>query len=180
MSTPTFASVAARTVGQYGQVGKLIVDGYRSGARRLARGANERYAAFLDKRQLPLVNDAVKSGLIGIERGVVALFEEGVVRGSDRAEQVIGRIADGVTRGIRRVAETAARLEAAFETQAISKVSGFTIPAAHASLELSSLALEGTKLLSARVAERPLHIVTTAAAPTRAAKKPVRRSKTRG
>ena len=179
MSTPTLASVATRTVGQYGQLGKLIVDGYRRGARRLARGANDRYEAFLDKRQLPLMNEVVKGGLIFIERGVVAIVEEGVVRGSDRAEQVIGRLAEGVTRGIRRVADTAARVEAAFETKAISKVSGFTIPAANASLELSSLALEGTKLLSARVAEGTTQTVKTSAKTAPVAKKAVRKAKTR-
>ena len=179
MSTPTLASVATRTVGQYGQVGKLIVDGYRRGARRLARGANDRYEAFLDKRQLPLLNDTVKGGLIFIERGIVAIVEEGMVRGSDRAEEVIGKLADGVTRGIRRVADTAARVEAAFETKAISKVSGFTIPAANASLELSSIALEGTRLLSARVVEGSAQAVATPAKAVRIAKKTARRAKTR-
>jgi hypothetical protein len=178
MSTPTFASVATRTVGQYGQVGKLIVDGYRSGARRLAQGANSRYAAFLDSRELPLVNNAVKTSLIGIERGVVALLEEGVNRSTDRAEQVIGKTAEGVTRGIRRVAETAARVEAAFETKAISKVSGFTIPAANASFSLSSLALEGTKRLSGKVAGARTH-ATPPAKTRKVAKKAARLTKTR-
>ena len=179
MSTPTFTSVAARAVGQYAQVGKLIVDGYRSGARRLARGANSRYAAFLEARELPLVNPAVKASLIGIEKGVVAIIEEGIVRGSDRAEQVIGKVSDRVTQGIRRVAETAARVETAFDTKAISRVGGFSMPAANASLSLSSLALEGTKRLTARVAEGTAQLAAAPAKAKRVAKKAVRRSKAR-
>lgn len=178
MTTPTFTSVAARTVGQYGQVGKLIVDGCRSGARRLARGANSRYAAFLEQRELPLVTQSVKASLIGIEKAVVAILEEGIVRGSNQAEQVVGKLTEGVTRGIRRVAETAARVETAFDTRAISRVGGFSMPAANVSLELSSLALEGTKRLSARVAgESP--VVAAPAKARRVVKKAVRRSKAR-
>ena len=180
MTTPTFTSVAARTVGQYGQVGKLIVDGCRSGARRLARDTNSRYAAFLGKRELPLVTPAVKARLIEIEKRVVALLEEGIVRGSDQAEQVMGTLTDGVTRGIRRVAETAARVETAFGTTAISRVGGFSMPVANASLGLSSLALEGTKRLSARVAGGQARVVVTPAKSRRVVvKKAVRRSKAR-
>jgi hypothetical protein len=179
VTTPTFSSVAARAIGQYGQAGRLIVDGYRSGALRLARGVNSRYAEFLDKRQLPLVNDAVKTSLKGIEMGVVAILEQGIIGGSDRAEQIIGKLADGVTRSIRRVAETAARVEAAFETKAISNVSGFSMPAANASLELSSLALEGTKRLSARMVDGRSQTIGTPEKPTRLAKRASRRTKSR-
>jgi hypothetical protein len=116
MTSSTLTSVATRAVGQYAQVGKLLVDGYRNGTHRLARGANSRYAAFLDKRDLPLVNRSVKASLLDIEKGVVAIFEDGVARGTDRADEVIGKVTDGVTRSIQRVAETANRFETAFET----------------------------------------------------------------
>jgi len=58
MSTQTFSSVASHVVGQYSQIGKLIVGTYRTGAQRLVNGANTRYAEFLNRRALPLVTRA--------------------------------------------------------------------------------------------------------------------------
>ena len=177
MTSPTLTSVATRVVGQYGQIGKLLVGSYRSGARRLAGSANTSYAAFLEGRSMPLVNQAVKDSLIAIEKRVVAFVEGGIVRGSDRAEQVIAQVADGVTRGIERVSGAADRVETAFGTKAISRVGGLSVPAAQVSLELATLALEGTKRLSARIADEA--VVATPVKARAVAKKATRKSKTR-
>ena len=89
MSTQTLSSVATHVVGQYSQVGKLIVGTYRAGAQRLVSGANTRYAAFLNSRSLPLVNEAVKASLIDVQQQFAGLVEGGITSGSDRAEQAI-------------------------------------------------------------------------------------------
>ena len=179
MTTQSFSSVASNVVGQYSQVGKLIVGAYRTGAQRLVSGATSRYAAFLDSRSLPLVNDAVKASLIDAQKQITGLVEGGIVTGSDRAERAIDLVADGVNGGIERAAATAERVESAFNTTAITTVGTLTMPVAQISLEIANRAVEGTKRLSSRVVGADAEIAEVVAAPKRAAKKAVRRIKAR-
>jgi hypothetical protein len=151
MSTQTFSSVASHVVGQYGQVGKLVIGAYRVGAQRLVSGANARYAQFLTNRSLPLVNAAVKTSLINVQNRIAGLIESGIATGSDRADRAVDLVAGGVSGGIERVAATAARVESAFNTTALSTVGSLTLPVAQVSLAIANRAVDGTKRLSARV-----------------------------
>ena len=177
MSTQTLSSVASHVVGQYSQVGKLIVGTYRTGAQRLVSGANTRYAAFLDSRSLPLVNAAVKASLIDVQKQIAGLVEGGITTGSDRAEQAIDLLAGGVNGGIQRVATTAERVEAAFNTTAISTVGSLTMPVAQVSLAIANRAVAGTKRLSERVIGAEQDVVEVAAPAKRVVKKAVRRAR---
>jgi len=178
MSTQTFSSVAHHVVGQYSQVGKLIVGAYRTGAQRLVAGANTRYVSFLNSRALPLVNEAVKASLIDVQSRIVGAVEGGIVTGTGRAEQAIDLVAGGVNGGIVRAVATVQRVETAFNTNAISNVGKLTMPVAQVSLEIANRAVEGTKRLSARVigAEDKIEEVAATAQRVvkRAAKKAVR------
>lgn len=177
MSMQTFSSVATRVVGQYSQVGKFVVDAYRGAANRLVTGANTRYAAFLENRSLPLVTDAVKASLLDANQRVSGMFESGIARGSKRADQAIELVSGGVNGGIKRVASTAERVEAVFDTSAITTLGTLTMPAAQISLELANLAVNGTKRLSQRFNDLQDDIVEAPAVTKRAAKKTVRRAK---
>ena len=177
MPTQTLSSVASNVVGQYSQVGKLIVGTYRAGAQRFVSGANTRYAEFLNSRSLPLMNEAVKASLIDVQQQIAGLVEGGITSGSDRAEQVIDFVAGGVSGGIQRIAATAERVETAFDTSAITTVGSLTMPAAQVSLEIANRAVEGTKRLSDRVIGAEPEVTVTA---KRAVKKAVRRTKARG
>lgn len=177
MSTQTLSSVASNVVGQYTQVGKLIVGTYRAGAKRLVSGANTRYADFLNSRSLPLVNDAVKASLIDVQQQFAGLVEGGITSGIDRAEQVIDFVSGGVNGGIQRIAATAERVATAFDTTALTAVGSLTMPAAQVSLEIANRAVEGTKRLSERVIGADTQVAATA---KRAVKKTVRRVKARG
>ena len=185
MSTQSFSSVAHHVIGQYSQVGKLIVGAYRSGAQRLVSGANTRYAAFLNGRELPLVNAAVKASLIDVQTKIADAFVGGIAAGTDRAEQAIDLVAGGVNGGIKRAVATVDRVETAFNTTALSTVGQLTMPVAQVSLALANRAVEGTKRLSARVigAEDEVEPVVSTAQRVvkRAAKKAVRsvKAKTR-
>jgi len=176
MSTQTLSSVATHVVGQYSQVGKLIVGTYRAGAQRFVSGANTRYAEFLNSRSLPLVNEAVKASLLDVQQQFAGLVEGGITSGSDRAEQVIDFVAGGVNGGIQRIAANAERVATAFDTNAITTVGSLTMPAAQVSLEIANRAVEGTKRLSARVIGAEAEVTATA---KRAVKKAVRRVKAR-
>jgi hypothetical protein len=176
MSTQTLSSVASNVVGQYTQVGKLIVGTYRAGAQRLVNDANTRYAEFLNSRSLPLVNDAVKASLIDAQQQIAGLVEGGITSGTDRADQVIDFVAGGVNGGIQRIASTADRVATAFDSNVITTVGSLTMPAAQVSLEIANRAVEGTKRLSARVIGADAQV---AAATKGAVKKAVRRTKAR-
>ena len=134
MTTQSLSSVASNVVGQYTQVGKIIVGAYRSGAQRLVIGANTRYASFLNNRALPLVNEDVKASLINVQTQIAGLVEGSINSGSDRAEQAIDFVAGGVNGGIQRVAATAGRVEEAFDTKAITTVGSLAIDAGRAGL----------------------------------------------
>ena len=141
MSTQTFSSVASHVVGQYNQVGKLIVGTWRAGAQRLFTGANERYAEFVYSRSLPLMNEAVKDSLIDVQQQFAGLVEGGITNGSNRAEQAIDLLASGVKGGIKRIAATAERVETAFDTNAIKTAGTLAMPAAQVSLEIANRAV---------------------------------------
>lgn len=177
MSTQTLSSVASNVVGQYTQVGKLIVGTYRAGAQRVVSGANTRYAKFLNSRSLPLVNEAVKASLINVQQQIAILVEGGITSGTDRADQVIDFVAGSVNGGIQRVAATAERVATAFDTNAIATVGSLTMPAARVSLAIANRAVEGTKRLSERVIGAEAQVAAPA---KRAVKKTVRRVKARG
>ncbi|WP_372525964.1 hypothetical protein [Piscinibacter sp.] len=179
MSTQTLSSVATHVVGQYSQVGKLIVGAYRAGAQRIVSGANTRYAAFLNSRSLPLVNEAVKASLIDVQQQFAGLVEGGIASGSNRAEQAIEFLAGGINGGIQRIAATSERVETAFGSTAITTVGSLTMPAAQVSLEIANRAVEGTKRLSARVIGAEAEVVEVAATAKRTVKKAVRRVKAR-
>ena len=179
MSTQTLSSVATHVVGQYSQIGKLIVGTYRAGAQRFVSGANTRYAAFLNSRSLPLVNEAVKASLIDVQQQFAGLVEGGITNGSDRAEQAIDFLAGGVNNGIQRIAATTERVETAFDTTALTTVGSLTMPVAQVSLEIANRALNGTKRLSARVIGAEAAVAEAATSPKRAVKKAVRRVKAR-
>ena len=178
MSTQTLSSVASNVVGQYSQVGKLIVGAYRSGAQRLVHGANARYVSFLNNRTLPLVNDDVKASLINTQTQIADAFVGGINNGSDRAEQAIDFVAGGVNGGIQRVAATAGRVEEAFDTKALSTVGSLAIlPVAQVSLEIANRAVDGTKRLSQRVVGADIEVAQVAAKTKRVVKKAVRRAR---
>lgn len=180
MSTPTFSAVAIQVAGQYGQAGKLVVGATRKRAFRLVVDTNARYAEFLDRRPLPLVSDAVKASLVDAQQRIAGFVEDGIVTGSDRAEQAIASVTAGVHRSVARIAATAERLEAAFDSKALSTVGTLTLPVAQLSLEIANRTVQGAERLSARwVGADEAQVVEVAAPATRPAKKAARRAHAR-
>lgn len=175
MSTQTFSTVAHTVVGQYSQVGKIIVGAYRTGAQRLVSGANARYVDFLNSRALPLVNEAVKASLIDVQQQIAGAVVGGIATGSDRAEQAIDLVAGGVNGSIARAVATVDRVETAFDTKAITTVGQLTMPVAQVSLEIANRAVEGTKRLSARVVGVEDEVEQVVKTVKRVAKKATRR-----
>jgi hypothetical protein len=176
MSTTSLSTVANDVVGRYAQVGKIIVGTYRTGAQRLHGAANTRYAEFLHKLSLPLVNDDVKASLIGLQRQFAGTLADGIENGSQRAEKAMEFIADGVNGGIRRASRVSERVQSAFDTRSLSTLASVAVPVAQVSLEIAQRAVEGTTKLSRRVlGSAAENGVATKATAKRSAKKPVAR-----
>lgn len=177
MSTQSFSSVAHHVVGQYGEIGMILVGTYRTGATRLVNGANTRYVTFLNSRKLPLVTDSVKASLINAQTKFANMIEGGIVDGTARVEQAIDLVAGGVNGGIKRAVATVERVESALNTTAITTVGQLTLPVAQVSLAIANRAVEGTKRLSARVigaqSEVKEAVATTQRVVKRTAKKTV-------
>jgi hypothetical protein len=177
MSTQTLSSVTSDVLGQYTQVGKLVLATYRAGVRRIVNSGNTRYAAVLNSRALPLVNEAVRSSLIQAHDQITGALGDGIVSGADRAEQAIDFVAGGVDNGIQRIAATVERVETAFDTTVVTTVRTLTMPAAQISLGIANRAVEGTKRLSARVIGAEAVVAEAVATTPRAVKEAVRRVK---
>jgi len=176
MSTQSFSTVAHSVVGQYSQVGKIIVGTYRTGAKRLVTGANTRYVSFLNRRALPLVNESVKASLIGVQNKFADAVVGGIVTGTDRADQAIDLVAGGVNGGIKRVVATVDRVESALNTTAITTVGQLTLPVAQVSLEIANRAVAGTKRLSARVIGTEDEVVEAVATAKRVVKRTAKKA----
>jgi hypothetical protein len=170
MSTQTLSSVAMHVVGQYSQVGQLIVGAYRTGARRVLDGANTRYAASVNASPLPLVNEAVKASLIDAQQQIASFVEGGISSASAGAEQAIEMVAGGVDKVVQRIAVAADRVEAAFGTTAIRTVGILAMPAAQVSLEMANRAIEGMERLSARYMDAGAEVIEVPAAARRPSK----------
>ena len=121
MSNQTFTSVAINVVGQYNQAGKQLVHAYRAGSERVVRNVNERFAAILDARSLPLVTDGVKSSLIDAQQVLSGFVSSGVAMGTDRADTGIDNVARGVKSDRESDAAAGARDEQCSSLQAHSR-----------------------------------------------------------
>jgi hypothetical protein len=152
MTHQTFSTVAINVVGQYNQAGKQLVNAYRAGSDRVVRNVNERFAAMLDARSLPLVTETVKSSLIDAQQVLSGFVTSSVAMGSDRAESGIDNVARGVKTGIEGLAGAGARIETALNVQALDTVSTLALPLAQVSLEIAHRVAKGSKRVSERVA----------------------------
>lgn len=152
MSTQTLTSVAINVVGQYNQAGKQLVRAYRVGAERAVGAVNERFAAVVNARQLPLVNDNVKASLIVAQQQITGVVANGLNAGANGADSTVDQLARGVKGGIERVSETGTKIESVFNTSVFDTVGVFALPVAYVSLEIGNLVAQGAKRLTERVA----------------------------
>lgn len=165
MSTQTLNGVAIDALSQYRLAGKHLVEAYRLGTRRIVGQINDRYASALTTRSLPLVSEAIKASLIDAQRQISGLVDSGVAMASDRADQAIDWLANGAADGIKRVADTSARIEAAFASPAVEQVRKLNLPVAQMSLALAERLADGSKRLAERVATVAVVEAEAAAAP---------------
>lgn len=151
MSTQTLSTVAINVVGQYNQAGKHLVRAYRLSTERAVGAVNDRFAAVVNARQLPLVNDNVKASLIVAQQQIAGLVAGGLSASANGADATIDQLARGAKGGIERIAETGTKIETVFNTSVLDTVGVLAMPAAYVSLEIGNIVAQGSKRLSERV-----------------------------
>ena len=171
MSTQTLTSVAINVVGQYNQAGKQLVRAYRVGTERAVGAVSERFAAVVNARQLPLVNDNVKASLIVAEQQIAGLVANGLNAGAKGADTTIDQLARGVKGGIERIAATGSKIETVFNVSMLDTVGVLALPVAYVSLEIGNIVAQGTKRLTERVAGAGADDIVVATTAKKAAQK---------
>jgi hypothetical protein len=177
MSTQTLSTVAINVVGQYNQAGKHLVRAYRTSTERAVGAVNERFAAAVNARPLPLVSENVKSSLITAQQHLVNLVAGGLSASANGADATIDQLARGAKGGIERIAETGTKIETVFNTSVLDTVNVLALPAAYVTLEIGSLVNQRSKQLSERMTGTGEETVAEAPVKKPAAKKRAARTR---
>ncbi|MBU1358092.1 MAG: hypothetical protein KKC79_16350 [Gammaproteobacteria bacterium] len=170
MSTPTVSTVAVHVVDQYNQAGRTLVSAYRTGAHRLLGGAASRYTAFVGARELPLLDGALQSRLIGVQQKVHGFLAQRLDVDTSRLVNAMDRVAAGTTNGIESVAAYAARVESPLAGSLIGTLNDIHMPVAHLSKQIAERIAEGAKQIESRVAGQSAQPSARTAKVARAAK----------
>ena len=170
MSTPSLSTVAIDVVGQYHLAGQHLARAYQTGVQRAADALTERFVAAVQSRELPLIDEAVKTSLIDAQRRVASIVVDSLRAGSVAVAALNDKVADGVKGGIERLAGTAARVDAALERQDTGTINVLGRPSAQLSLAVASAVAEGAKRLGDRIVGDEAVVEAPVAA------KPVRRA----
>jgi len=176
MSNSSLSNVAFHVVDQYGVVGKILAQAYRSGVERLVDTAKSRFASALQERSVPLVNDQIKSDLINAQQVLADFMLKRANAASDRAVQAIDAINARAANGIEAVAKTVSRFETAFEISNLEAVRTLNQPAATIVTQIADKIVEGAKAIEARVAAVAGTEVAVVATPAKPARRAVRKA----
>jgi len=151
MSTQNLSAIAIDVVEQYHQAGRHLVNAYKSGVERAERAFNGRLASVVQTPALPLVDEAVQSSLIEVQRQVASVLAKGLRAGSDRVSELNDRLAERARSDIERLASAVTSAESAFETNGVDTLALYGVPSAQISLAVASAVSEGAKRLGERV-----------------------------
>ena len=155
MSTPTITSVALHVVGQYNQANKHLVQAYRASARRAIDSVGDaasRVNAFFGERELPLVNEELKAGIVNAHQTVTGFLVNRLDTDTERLVGVMDSIAERAASGIQSVADVAARAETAFNIKASEPLRALNLPAAAIASQIADKLVEGAKAIEVRAA----------------------------
>jgi hypothetical protein len=171
MSTQTLSSVAIEIVGQYHQAGQYLARAYDRGVQRAADAISERYAEFVNARELPLVDDGVRSSLIEAQQRVSGIVVGALRAGNERMAAVNNRIAEGVKGGIGALAGRAQRIGAAYNSEAADTLALLGVPSAQLSLSVAKAIADGAKRIGDTAGDAIVEAVEAKPATKRAARR---------
>lgn len=130
MSTQSLSSVAVHVVGRYHEAGKTLVGAYRTGSRRLLRGAGSRSARV---------------------QKVTDFLSERLDTGTDRVISVMDFVAEASTKGIKTVAGRIARIESPVATSVVDTLTAINLPLVNVSAQIAEGVVAGARQIDLRV-----------------------------
>lgn len=151
MTTENLSAVAIHTISQYNEAGKTLVSSYRTGVRRLLDLASNRTNELLEKNSLPLVNEEVKSRLLGMQQKYYGFLTERVEADTNAAVTLMNYVAATSTNNIETVAARAAKIESPLATSLLNNLEAVQLPLAKLSADIADRIVAGVKQIEARV-----------------------------
>jgi len=148
MSIDTLSNVTLETVDRYERAAQHLARAYLAAVERAARIDRERFAAALQQRELPLVDDRVKSSLIEAQQRLSEIVVQGLQAGSAAVSGANERIAQQLKQAIGAVNG----LEARADGKALDTLALLGLPSAQLSLSVATAWAEGAERIEARAA----------------------------
>lgn len=150
MSIDTLSSVSIETVGRYERAAQHLARAYLAVIERAARNDRERFAAALQERELPLVDERVKTRLIEAQQRVSEIVVQGLQAGSAALSSANERIAQQLKEAIEQARGSVGRFESSGDTHPLDTLALLGLPSAQLSLSVATALAEGAERLEAR------------------------------
>lgn len=146
----SLSSIAIEIVERYQQAAQHLVNAWQAGVERTARSECERFATAV-RQNTPLLDDAVRSGLIDARQRASSILVDGVRSGSKALATASERDARTAREGIERIADTVERVDNAFGGKTARTLALLGLPSAQVSLAIANAVAEGAQRLEAGV-----------------------------
>lgn len=151
MSAKNLSTVATDIVETYGKTAINTITSYRVGTARLLDFVDERMASAAVGRVSRLGTE-LRSGVLIAKRRARNLTIEGLMRGTDRAQEVVTAAVVLASRGIERFATRADRIDR-ITVSAVDMLARAALPAANAVSRVAERVESGSDQLARRIAE---------------------------
>lgn len=162
MSTKNLSTVANGVIESYGITAINVINAYRFGGERMIKFVDNQFETAVN-RGAPLLNEQVRSNMIGSQQRVSGYYVKGLQFGAERAEQVVGVAVDWASKGVDLMAANAERLDDKASLKAIEAFNRVAMPVANAFEQVVERIEKGSEILVDRVAgnDMPVKAVAT-------------------
>jgi hypothetical protein len=150
MTTPTLSSVASGVIDSYGHTARNVLAACTGGSQRLVDKVNSRWETTVQKRATPL-SDKLRGDLVSAGKEVTGYYAAGIKKMAGGAETLVNTATELVSGALDFVAASAGKLDAAFDTQVLPRITPIAMPTARASLDLAEALAGRSQRLAARV-----------------------------
>jgi len=150
MTSLDISTTAIHVVSQYNEAGKTLVRAWRAGARRLLAGAASRYNGFVGERELPLVNEDLKTRMLGAQEKLGSFLADRLEIHSKRMVAVLDSIQADATSCIQSISGIVPRMEAPLGNSLLEVLDRINQPIAKVSAKIADTLAEGARKIETR------------------------------
>ena len=162
MSTKNLSAVATDVIESYGITAINVINAYRFGGERMIKYVDGQFETAVN-RGAPLLNEQMRSNMIGSQQRVSGYYVKGLQMGAERAEAVVGTAVDLASKGVSLVAANAERLDEKSSLKALETLNRVAMPVANVFEQVVDRIEKGSEILVERVAgnHMPVKAVAT-------------------